>query len=86
MVSGNQVTFPEVVRDFGGILRGYLVNYCGDIDLAEDLFQETLIRLERNLGKFRGDSSLKTWVFRIATNVTIDHFRKQGVFLRARQW
>ena len=78
MAADSQPEFTEVLREFGGPLRGYLVNYCGDADLAEDLLQETLIRVEKNLGGFRRESSLKTWVFRIATNAAIDHFRKQA--------
>lgn len=78
MVIDNQPSLNDVVERLGGPLRGYLVNYCGDEDVAEDLLQETLIRVERNLAGFRGESSLKTWVFRIATNVAIDHSRKQG--------
>ena len=78
MVTDSKPNFSEVVRKLGGPLRGFLVNYCGNVDLAEDLLQETLIRVEKNLGKFRGESSLKTWVFRIATNAAIDHHRKQG--------
>ena len=78
MVTESQPEFTDIVRRLGGPLRGYLVNYCGDTDVAEDLLQETLIRVEKNLAGFRRESSLKTWVFRIATNTAIDHFRKQG--------
>jgi len=78
MVNDSHPNFSEVVQQLGGPLRGFLVSYCGNADLAEDLLQETLIRVERNLGGFRGESSLKTWVFRIATNTAIDHHRKQG--------
>jgi len=74
----NEPDLIGVVQQFGGPLRGYLINYCGDEEIAKDLLQETLIRVEKNLGRFRGESDLKTWVFRIATNVAIDHFRKQG--------
>ncbi len=77
MATESHPDIAYVVQRLGAPLRGYLVNYCGDMDLAEDVLQETLIRVERNLAGFRRESSLKTWVFRIATNTAIDHFRSQ---------
>lgn len=51
---------------------------AGDPELADDLFQETSIKIARGLPGFEGRSSLKTWVFRIAHRVCIDHFRKSS--------
>ena len=45
---------------------------------AEDLTQETFIRVHRNLPAFRGEASLSTWIYRIATNVSLDHFRRSA--------
>ncbi|HEY4554491.1 MAG TPA: sigma-70 family RNA polymerase sigma factor, partial [Bacillaceae bacterium] len=44
---------------------------------AEDLVQEVYIRVMKSYDKFEGKSSEKTWLFSIAKNVAIDHFRKQ---------
>ena len=44
---------------------------------AEDLVQEVYIRVLKAYGRFEGKSSEKTWLFSIAKNVAIDHFRKQ---------
>ena len=43
---------------------------------AEDLTQETFIRVHRSLPTFRGEASLSTWIYRIATNASLDHFRR----------
>jgi len=43
---------------------------------ADDLLQETLIRIAGGLPNFEGRSQLRTWVFRIANRVVIDHFRR----------
>ena len=59
-----------------GPLRHYLRRYAGDSELADDLLQETLIRISRGLAQFEGRAELKTWAFSIATRVAADHFRK----------
>lgn len=72
-----QVPSPEeIARELSGPLRRYLARYAGDPALADDLLQETLIRITRGLPDFAGRSSLKTWAFSIATRVAADHFRQ----------
>ncbi len=56
----------------------YLRHYCGDEHLAQDLAQETLLRVTRGLPGFDGRSSLKTWAITIATRVAADHYRRGG--------
>lgn len=48
-----------------------------DPDLAEDVVQETMIKAWRGLGEFRGESSTRTWVLRIAHNTAIDALRRR---------
>lgn len=45
---------------------------------AEDLLQDVFLTAHRKLGTFRGESSLGTWLFRLATNVCIDHLRSRS--------
>ena len=72
-----QLPSPEqVAEELSGPLRRYLARYVGDPALADDLLQETLIRITRNLAGFAGRASLKTWAFSIATRVAADHFRQ----------
>ncbi len=68
--------FEQVAEELSGPLLRYLSRYVGDRDLAEDLLQETLIRISRGLPGFAEKSELKTWAFSIATRVAADHFRK----------
>lgn len=67
--------FEQVMEDLGPALRSYLERMVGDPVLADDLFQETSIKIARGLPGFEGRSTLKTWVFQIAHRVCIDHFR-----------
>lgn len=57
-------------------LLRYLHRYVGDRALAEDLVQETFIRIGRGLPGFAGRASVRTWAFSIATRVAADHFRR----------
>lgn len=64
-----------MVRTQEPLLR-YLESYVGDRALAQDLLQETLIRIDRGLPGVEGRASLKTWAFSIVTRVAADHFRR----------
>ncbi len=67
--------FETIASQLSGKLRAYLERMVGSTE-AEDLLQETLIKIERGLPGFRGGSRLETWAFRVATRVVADHFRK----------
>lgn len=66
----------QVVEELSPPLMAYLRRYVGDPDLAEDLLQETLIRIARGLPDFQQRATLKTWAFSIATRVAADYFRQ----------
>ena len=69
-------SFAALARELTPALLRYLQRYAGDRAVAEDLLQETLVRIERGLPGFAERASLKTWAFSIATRVAADHFRK----------
>lgn len=71
-----QFLFEDVAREFSDPLRRYLERLVGDRATADDLLQETLLKIARALPEFEGRSSVKTWAFTIATRVATDHFRK----------
>lgn len=83
MEHGNESpSFPQLAEELSEPLLGYLKRYVGDRAVAEDLLQETLIRMEHGLPNFARRASVKTWVFSIATRVAADYFRQPARRLR----
>lgn len=54
----------------------YLISLTHDPNLSEDLLSETIIRAIKSIGKFKGESSLKTWLFSIARYTWYDYLRR----------
>jgi len=74
--SSESLSFEDVAETLSGSLQRYLERMAGNRATADDLLQETLLRIARGLPDFEGRSSVKTWAFSIATRVAIDHFRR----------
>jgi RNA polymerase sigma-70 factor (ECF subfamily) len=55
----------------------YLLFFTNSKNDAEDLTQETFIKVFKNYEKFQKKSSFKTWIFSIAKNIAMDHFQKR---------
>lgn len=65
----------ELMDSFGGDILRLCLLYLGDRQLAEDAFQETFVKAWRQMDSFRGESSMKTWLSRIAVNTCRDTLR-----------
>jgi RNA polymerase sigma-70 factor, ECF subfamily len=74
---GDGAAFDRLVRSCQPRLVRYLRFLAADPAVADDLTQETLIRLHAHLGEFRGESDFMTWLLRIARNVTYDAQRSE---------
>ncbi|HEX7900359.1 MAG TPA: RNA polymerase sigma factor [Planctomycetota bacterium] len=59
-------------------LGKFIYGFVRDRHVAEDLEQETLLKVVRNLHRYRAQAALKTWVFSIARNLCLDHLRSAG--------
>jgi RNA polymerase sigma-70 factor, ECF subfamily len=70
-----QPAFQDIARDLAQPLLRYLERYVGDRAVAEELRQETLMRINKGLASFGGRSSIKTWFFSIASRVAADYLR-----------
>jgi len=69
-------SFEDVAYELNQPLTAYLRRMAGNTADADDLLQETLMRIAAGLSQFEQRSSIKTWSFKIATNVAIDFLRK----------
>jgi RNA polymerase sigma-70 factor (ECF subfamily) len=77
-LDGDPAAFEAVYRTHAGRLLGLVSRMLGPAPEAEDVLQEIFITAHRKLSGFRGDSSLGTWLYRIAVNQCLDHLRSRG--------
>lgn len=76
-VRGDERALEKIFRLHKDRVFSICMRMTGNFYEAEDLLQETFVRVFRKIGSFRGDSSLSTWLHRIAVNVTIESLRKR---------
>jgi RNA polymerase sigma-70 factor (ECF subfamily) len=69
--------FSSVVQAHRPQIFRFLLASTRDVDLAETLTQECFLKAHRNWDRFRGDSSVMTWLMRIAINLEKDHWRNR---------
>ena len=75
---GDLAAFEEIYRAHSGRLYSVAYRMVGNAADAEDLLQDIFLAAHRKLDSFRGDSALGTWLYRLATNLCLDHLRSRG--------
>src|SRR5277367_4467417 len=73
--AGDDRAFGELTDPFLGELRLHCYRILGSVQDAEDVLQETLLAAWRGLGGFEERASLRTWLYRIATNRCLNALR-----------
>jgi RNA polymerase sigma-70 factor (ECF subfamily) len=73
--AGDAEAFGTLVDRYSADIFALLYRLTDSPDEATDLTQDTFLKALRSIGKFRGDSGLKTWLFRIAINESRNRFR-----------
>ena len=74
---GREPAFRELVRRYERPVFSLIFRMVRDRELAEDLAQDTFIKVLNNIDRYRPEFKLSSWLFKIANNVTIDHLRKR---------
>lgn len=76
--SGDQRAFEALVLKYQDRIYRLIQRLVSGSDVVDDLAQEVFIRAYRSLGDFKGDSSLYTWLYKIALNLCRNHYRTRG--------
>lgn len=77
--NGDSAAFEQLVRSYDQSVLRLAYNLLRSVEDASDIYQETFLRVYRNLQSFRFDCSFHTWLYRIVTNLCLDHLRKRKV-------
>ena len=75
---GDLAAFETIYRTHSGRLYSLACRMVSNPADAEDLLQEIFLAAHRKLDSFRGDSALGTWLYRLATNLCLDHLRSRA--------
>jgi RNA polymerase sigma-70 factor (ECF subfamily) len=76
---GDQDAFEQLVRTYDQSVLRLAMNMMRSPEDARDVYQEAFLRVYRNIQTFRFDCSFHTWLYRIVTNICLDHLRKRKV-------
>lgn len=76
-LEGNQIAFDLLVDRYYDRLYGYLIRFLKDSDTAEDLLQETFLRVWRKRAEFKNIASFSTWIYTIAGNLARSEWRRR---------
>ena len=78
IVFRNTRAFDQIVKKYQSPIRRFFLNQtCGDVELSDDLAQDTFIKAYTNISSFKNLSNFSTWLYRIAYNVFYDYIRSQ---------
>src|SRR5260370_30083120 len=75
--AGHRTDFEELVRRHGRDVLRLAINLMKRPEDARDVYQEAFLKVYRNLHRFRFECSFYTWLYRIVTNVCLDHLRRR---------
>jgi RNA polymerase sigma-70 factor, ECF subfamily len=74
---GNTAAFEQLVQQYDRAVLRLTVHLTGSQEDGQDIYQEAFLRAYLNLPRFRFECSFYTWIYRIATNLCLDHLRRR---------
>src|SRR5438309_7977731 len=75
--AGRETAFRELIRRYERPVFSLIYRMVRDRELAEDLAQDTFIKVLNHIDRYRPEFKLSSWLFKIANNVAIDHLRRR---------
>src|SRR6202142_1009725 len=75
---GDTAAFEELVRQYDRAVLRLAIHLTGSPEDGQDIYQEAFLRAYINLARFRFECSFYTWIYRIVTNLCLDHLRKKN--------
>ncbi len=76
---GDRAAFEELVRHYDHAVLRLAMHLTGSEHEAQDIYQDAFLKAYRNIASFRFECSFYTWIYRIVTNLCLDHLRKKQV-------
>src|ERR1700752_2423940 len=76
---GNRAAFEELVRHYDQAVLRLALHLTGTEQDAQDVYQDAFLKAYKNIGKLRFEFSSYPWIYRIVTNLWLDHLRKRQV-------
>lgn len=76
---GNRAAFEELVRQYDQAVLRLAMHLTGSEHEAQDVYQDAFLKAYKNVGNFRFECSFYTWIYRIVTNLCMDHLRRKQV-------
>src|ERR1700752_1508826 len=76
---GDHDAFEQLVRAYDQSVLRLAMNLLRSQDDAQDVYQEAFLRVYKSIHTFRFDCSFHTWLYRIVTNICLDHLRRRKV-------
>lgn len=76
-LAGDEASLEMLVKRYLAYIYSFIYRFVGASDYAEDITQDTFVRVWKNLKKFDQQKSFKTWIFSIAKNASIDFLKKK---------
>lgn len=77
-MTNESTTTEQIWELFSAKLKSFLLQRVSDHQVAEDLLQETFLRIHKKLDDIDDEQRITAWVFQIARNLVIDHYRSKG--------
>jgi len=78
-VAGREAAYRELIRRYQRPVFSLVYRMVRDRELAEDLTQETFVKVLNAIDSYRPEYRFSSWIFKIANNASIDHLRRRGL-------